>query len=131
MHKYIIVVLCTLAFMLSCGPHKGKENRNDGYPSEPYNLMNLFELPDVQYVYEKSRLVNFRGFEEGQKWAKRVKSSSGKSQVKTRAIELFTKHYGRPEEMTNDMMNKDIYEDLRDDYVTSFSEGCSRVWFGQ
>ena len=89
-------------------------------------MMQMFVLSDVLYLQEKTELIDCRGIEEGQEWARKDRSmSSGKKRRK--AEELFTAHYGTPSEMTDNESDEFVYERLRDDYVRCFSEGYQSV----
>lgn len=118
-------ILSSFLFLLllsSCGGSNSRGKQQ----SEPYNLVQILYLDDVQYYYSKEELIYEQGFADGAKWAKKVKN--GASQMKAKAIESFTQLYGTPEEMTDNESDNDIYERFRNEYVNSFSDGCDSVW---
>ena len=120
----ILTSLILLLLLPSCGGSNSQGKKQ----SEPYNLIQILYLDDLQYINRKEELIYDQGFADGAEWAKKEKQENGESQMKTKAIESFTQLYGTPEGMTDNESDQDIYERFRNDYVKSFSEGCRSVW---
>lgn len=126
MRRFVFISVCFIALLLSCGNPNNHGKKKVTYPNDDYNLMQIFELPDVQYLQKKTKLIDRRSFEEGLEWA-REEGYVSNSEMRERAEDLFTSHYGSPSEMTDNASDEYVYERLRDDYVRYFSDGCQSV----
>lgn len=123
MRKYYGLI-CLFLLILSCGGSNTQRKKN----TEPYNLMGILALPDMEYFNQKKELIDNRGFMDGAEWAKRAGRESGENQMRIAADDHFKMLYGTPEGMTDNEMDQHIYEDFRDDYVRGFSKGCHSIW---
>lgn len=122
--KKLFGLTCLFLLIISCGGPNTQRKKN----TEPYNLMGILSLPDMEYINKKSELINSRGFMDGAEWARKVGQDSGENQMRAVATEQFKTLYGTPEGMTDNEMDQHIYEDFRDDYLRCFSKGCYSEW---
>ena len=134
--KIIIVSLYSISLMICCreqsNPPRYPGDPERGYPADHYNLIRTLELPDIEYINRIGKLLDDRAFDEGKKWAKKEKKVQSISRVEEKAIELFTKHYGTPEEMSegdDDFLY--IYKSMRQTYIKWFTKGCKKVWLDE